>query len=311
MQYYQPVQIFSRLHPHFEYIWQFEMDSRYTGHYYSLLRQATEFAKRQPRKHLWERNSHFYIPAIHGTWENFTDKVDQEMVGRESVWGAVPPENINVDGKAPVPPVSTPSEDNREWGVGEEADLITWLPHFDPSETDWPFRDRVFNFPQGEKTPRRSAVVAMSRVSARLLQVMHRDKVEKGFGLASEMSCASWALYYGLKAVQVPLPLYHEHGWNPEELNQRANPGEPGKVNAGKDSVWSWNRNHDILLGTNFMFQSTFAEQLYRAWMGFDGAVEVSDSSAVYSLNCRLVLTISSGRRRIFHSVFLRSSSIQ
>lgn len=305
LQYYQPVQIYSRLHPQYDYIWQFEMDSRYTGHYYSLVHQATEFAKQQPRKNLWERNSHFYIPAVHGPWKNFTDKVDRDMVGRQGVWGAIPAKGIKIEGEASIPPVSTPDEDNYEWGVGEEADLITWLPHFDPSGTDWPFQDRVFNFPQYKDTPRRSAVVAMSRLSKKLLRVMHKDKAKKGYGLASEMSCISWALYYGLKAVQIPLPLYHEHEWDPEELNRRANTGEPGRVNAGRDSVWSWNLNHDILLGTNFMFASDFAEKFYRAWMGLDGALEVSDR------RCPewdvLVLTVRSGRRKIHHFVFLRS----
>lgn len=68
LQYFQPVQLFSRLHPQYESVWQFEMDARYTGHFYRLVTQATDFARRQPRKHLWERNSYFYIPASHGTW---------------------------------------------------------------------------------------------------------------------------------------------------------------------------------------------------------------------------------------------------
>ncbi|KAJ5156838.1 Protein of unknown function DUF3405 [Penicillium capsulatum] len=274
VQYYQPTQIYSRLHPQYDYIWQFEMDSRYTGHYYSLVHQATEFAKQQPRKHLWERNSYFYMPAVHGSWENFTEKVDRDMVGLKSVWGAVPTESILVEGEAPIPPVRTPAEDHYEWGVGEEADLITWLPHFDPTDTDWPFKDKVYNFPEGRNIPRRSAVVAMSRVSKKLLRVMHDDKVRGGYGLASEMSCVSWALFYGLKAVQIPLPVYHEHDWDPQELNRRANAGKPGRINAEMDSLWSWELNDDIIFGSNFNFNSDFSGKLFRAWMGLDSAAE-------------------------------------
>ncbi|KAJ5503819.1 hypothetical protein N7463_006693 [Penicillium fimorum] len=276
LQYFQPTQIFSRLHPQYDYIWQFEMDSRYTGHMYDLLHKATEFAKQQPRKYLWERNSHFYIPAVHGTWEEFRKKVDQEMLGHDNgtVWGPQPAEGIDIKGQAIMPPVPHPANETGTWGVGEEADLITWLPHFNPVGTDWPFRDRVFNFPQDQETPRWTAVVAMSRISARLLGLVHNDKVKSGVGLASEMSPISWALYYGLKAVQVPQPVYHDTKWDPEELNRRANPGEPGKVNAGLDSIWSWAKHDDILYNTTFMFDSKFSERLYRAWMGYDSAKE-------------------------------------
>ncbi|KAJ5996001.1 Protein of unknown function DUF3405 [Penicillium canescens] len=114
----------------------------------------------------------------------------------------------------------------------------------------------------------------MSRVSARLLRLLHHDKVKMGVGLASEMSPISWALYYGLKAVQIPHPVYHESKWDPQVLNRRANPGEPGMVNAGIDSIWSWDKHNDIIYNTTFMFNSKFSEKLYRAWMGFDGAEE-------------------------------------
>ncbi|KAI3266490.1 hypothetical protein CBS147309_6207 [Penicillium roqueforti] len=276
LQYFQPTQIFSRLHPQYDYVWQFEMDSRYTGHMYDLLHKATEFAKQQPRKYLWERNSHFYMPAVHGTWEEFVKKVDQEMPGHDnsSVWGPHPAEGIDIEGQAIIPPVPYPKDEPGSWGVGEEADLITWLPHFNPVGTDWPFRDRVFNFPQDQETPRWAAVVAMSRISARLLGMLHKDKVKSGVGLASEMSPISWALYYGLKAVQIPQPIYHDAKWDPEELNRHVNPGEPGKVNAGLDSIWSWGQHDNIIYNTTFMFNSEFSEKLYRAWLGYDGAKE-------------------------------------
>ncbi|CAG8048752.1 unnamed protein product [Penicillium salamii] len=276
LQYFQPTQIFSQLHPQYDYVWQFEMDSRYTGHMYDLLHRATDFAKGQPRKYLWERNSHFYIPTVHGRWEEFIQKVDREMSGHDSVWGPVPVEGLNVEGNASMPPVAHPDDEPGTWGVGEEADLITWLPHFNPVDTEWPFRDRVFNFPQDQETPRWAAVVAMSRISSKLLGLLHKDKVQSGVGLASEMSPISWALYYGLKAVQIPHPIYHDFHWDPVELNLCANPGEPGKVNAGKDSIWSWGQRDDIILNSTFMFNSKFAEKLYRAWLGYDGAEEVS-----------------------------------
>ncbi|KAF4766687.1 hypothetical protein HAV15_010591 [Penicillium sp. str.  len=272
LQYFQPMQIFSRLNPQYDFLWQFEMDSRYTGHFYNFLQQASEFAKQQPRKNLWERNSYFYIPAVHGTWDDFIDQVDQSMTGLDSVWGPRPAKGINVGNEAPKPPRSNLEDDSWSWGVGEEADVITWLPQFDPRHTDWPFADRVYNFRQKGRTPRRASVVAMSRVSARLLRLMHADKTEKGLGLASEMSPTSWALYYGLKAVQVPQPIYHAHETNPDELNLRANSGKPGQISAGPNSIWSWNQHNDILMKMSYMFGSEFPEKIYRAWLGYDNA---------------------------------------
>lgn len=89
--------------------------------------------------------------------------------------------------ESPEPPQEGPEDDPWNWGVGEEADMIIWLPHFDPRHTNWPFRDRVYSFRQKGRTPRRASVVAMFRVSARLPRLMHVEKTEKGFGLASEM----------------------------------------------------------------------------------------------------------------------------
>ncbi|KAI3287700.1 hypothetical protein DTO002I6_7666 [Penicillium roqueforti] len=281
LQYFQPMQIFSRVNPQYDFFWQFEMDSRYTGHFYNFLEQAADFARQQPRKNLWERNSYFYIPAVHGSWDNFIDQVDQSMIGLDSIWGSRPAQGIEVGNEAPEPVHSDFNSDSNDddfwsWGVGEEADVITWLPQFDPQHTDWPFADRVYNFRQKGRTPRRASVVAMSRVSARLLRLMHADKIEKGLGLASEMSPTSWALYYGLKAVQVPQPIYHAHETNPIELNLRANSGKPGKISAGRDSIWSWNQHNDILMKMSYMFGSQFPEKIYRAWLGYDDAEKVS-----------------------------------
>ncbi|KAJ5667456.1 hypothetical protein N7507_003320 [Penicillium longicatenatum] len=278
LQYFQPIQIFSRLNPQYEYIWQFELDARYTGHLYHFLEQAAAFAKKQPRKNMWERNSYFYIPAVHGDWETFMDTVDQSMSSREGTWGPKPALGINVEDEAPKVPTSNNQDNLWRWGIGEEADVITWMPQFNPKNTGWPFRDRIFNFWQGTRTPVRASPVAMSRVSARLLRLMHQDKTRDGFGLASEMSPVSWALFYGLKSVQVPMPIYHELKWDPVELNRRANPGKPGSVNAGQNSIWTWQMHDDIMLKLSYMFSSDFPGKLYRAWLGLDDAVEREES---------------------------------
>jgi len=246
---------------------------------------------------MWERNSYFYIPAVHGGWEQFIESVDQSMSTREGIWGPKPPFGIDVEDEAPKVPTSDSQDNLWQWGIGEEADVITWMPQFNPKNTGWPFRDRIFNFWLGTRIPVRASPVAMSRVSARLLRLMHKDKTRNGFGLASEMSPVSWALFYGLKSVQVPMPIYHELKWDPVELNRRANPGKPGGINAGKDSIWSWEMHDDIMLKLSYMFSSEFPGKLYRAWSGLDDAVEVGLLSGI--LECMTLLTVASGRRII------------
>ncbi|KAK4862480.1 hypothetical protein LT330_002613 [Penicillium expansum] len=247
---------------------QFEMDARYTGHLYHLLEQATAFAKQQPRKHLWERNSYFYIPKVHGTWDEFNKMVDQ-----------------NVSKEAPFPaPTPTAEIDRSRWGVGEEPDVITWLPQFNPASTGWPMRDVIYEFIEGQSTPRRASPVAMSRLSARVLRLMHTDLVDNGLALGLEMSSTSWALYYGLKSVQIPQPVYHAQEWDLEELNRRANSGEPGAISARSDSIWTWNMHHDILKNMTYMFDSEYSGRLYRAWLGDGNVEETSDDAALNAI---------------------------
>lgn len=138
----------------------------------------------------------------------------------------------------------------------------------------------------------------MSRVSARLLRLMHKDQTEKGLGLASEMSPTSWALYYGLKAVQIPQPIYHAHETDPVKLNLRANAGKPGKIGAGRNSIWNWNQHNDIVMKMSYMFGSEFPERIYRAWLGYDNAEKVSGFA---SLTSSLIFAnyIKEGHRRL------------
>lgn len=233
---------------------------------YHFLEQAVEFAKQQPRKYLWERNAYYYTPGAHGSWAEFIQMVDKSMVDKESVWGPVPAEGINPVG--PKPPVSTPREDNYEWGVGEEADLVTFLPIFDPRETTWTFPSMLWNLP--DQIPRRASPVTMWRMSKKLLGVMHQAQATQGLGLVSEMSAPSFALLHGLKAVHVPHPLYVDGEWTAKELARIFNPGLPEKINGGPDSIWNWNHLFDhILYRISYMFTTQTAEDLFRRWLGY------------------------------------------
>ncbi|CAG8201153.1 unnamed protein product [Penicillium salamii] len=283
LQHHQPLQIFSQLYPHFDYYWQLEMDGRHTGHSYHFMDRAVSFAREQPRKYLWERNAYFYTPGAHGNWSQFTEMVHESLADRSdnTIWGPVIGTGIRPLG--PDPPVSHPDKDNYTWGVGEEADFLTFLPIFNPKDTSWTFPDKIWNFKYGEKTPRRAAVITMGRYSKRLLDLIHHAQATKGLGLASEMTGASWALFHGLKAVFVPHPIYADGQWTPQELARIYNPGPPENINGGSDSIWNFDHIFDhITYRLSYMFTTHSAENLYRRWLGFrtaehDGGKTISE----------------------------------
>lgn len=201
--------------------------------------------------------------------------VDKALADRanKTVWGPVElPVNVPLDPVGPAPPVPSPEQDNYEWGVGEDPDVLTFLPMFDPRDTQWTFPDKIWNVPY--EMPRRASVVTMWRVSRRLLGLMHDELAGVGArAVVSEMSAPTWALLHGLKAVAVPQPLYVDGNWTGHQLAKAYNPNaeqEPELVNGRQDSVWTWNHRMDrIMYRLSYMFATQFAEDLYRRWLGF------------------------------------------
>ncbi|KAI5795265.1 hypothetical protein EDC01DRAFT_788023 [Geopyxis carbonaria] len=135
---FMPVQAWSQSHPEFEYVWNWEMDIRYTGHLYHLFNRLDTWSTRQPTSGAWERAARFYVPSIHGAYSEF--------VG------------------------NTTDSDNAP------ADLITLNPLFDPTNTTWILRHDHPGFPPS--TPRRAAVITASRLSRRLLTAMHAENTQ-------------------------------------------------------------------------------------------------------------------------------------
>lgn len=230
---FMPLQWFSKHHPEFEYIWNWETDARYIGNHYHFLERVTSFARDQPRKHLWERNSRFYFPDVwNDDYEAFRRDTDAQILEAESppVWGPQPYAPFQIP-LGPTPP-HPDHEDNFGWGVGEEADLITLQPIWDPSRTGWSYRNHIWNFiPQTrphftadkpthdgfdhagfEKIPRRTFINTLSRLSRRLLHVMHEENLE-GRCMQAEMWPATVALHHGLKAVYAPHPIWTDRKW--------------------------------------------------------------------------------------------------
>jgi hypothetical protein len=232
---WMPLQWFAKTHPEFDYFWNWEMDVRYTGHHYEIFEKLAEFAKQQPRKYLWERNKRFYFPAAHGTYDDFIRDTNEKVAEAERngqlkpIWGPAPYSTEQV----PIGP--TPPEDPKEaeiWGIDEEADLITLLPAWDPRNTQWTMRHKIWNFipgvvpqfspehpkdhwfghPEFAHIDRRVFINTVSRLSRRQLHAMHLEN-KAGRTMTSEMWPATVSLHHGLKVVYAPHPIWFNRKW--------------------------------------------------------------------------------------------------
>jgi hypothetical protein len=299
------MQHFAYLHPEYEFFWQWEMDIRYTGHYHDLFSKLESWAKDQPRKGLWERNARFYMPHVHGSWEDFKQmarvQTEHGTVGADNLWNTVPGAKISDTNKPssppaaqvsrgeqsiwgpqrplsendwfehdadPVPP-TTYERDKYTWGVGEEADLLTLSPIFDPDGTTWGLANDITGYNETGgigKPPRRAQIITASRMSRRLLLLMHRETAFKKHHAFPEMWPATVALHHGLKAVYAPHPVFVDRAWPPEYMARVLNGGKNGASGGARTSVFG-DREHNMR-GLTWFYNAGFSGNLYRRWMG-------------------------------------------
>lgn len=289
------MQYFAHKHPEYDYFWQWEMDVRYTGHYYDLFSKLENWSKAQPRKGLWERNSRFYFPSIHGSWEDFSqmsrvqsqmgvvgaDNVwkgvpgfdgktpDHDTKGHRTVWGPLRPKDDDdwfEPGNDPVAPTSY-EKDHYQWGVGEEADYIALNPIFNPDGTTWGLKEDITGYNRSEGLPpRRANIITTARMSRRLLTTMHKMTAFKKQFAFPEMWPATVALQHGYKAVSVPHPIYVDRAWPPAYMAQIFNNGRDGTSGGSRTSIFG-DREHNMH-GLSWFYNSGFAPNMYRRWLG-------------------------------------------
>ncbi|DAA72744.1 TPA_exp: Uncharacterized protein A8136_5470 [Trichophyton benhamiae CBS 112371] len=294
---FMPVQYFALQHPEYDYFWNWEMDARYTGHWYDLFNKMRLWAKEQPRKGLWERNSRFYVPSVHGSWEDFRHTVrvqtehgtaspnnmfsatskerpnghrPTEMKGDRPIWGPErpPAENDVLELEDDGIPPTTYEKDKFEWGVGEEADLIVLNPLYDPDGTTWLLKDDITGYNKSEEAPpRRAAIIAASRLSRKLLLTMHKETSLKRHHMFSEMWPPTVALHHGYKAVYVPHSVYIDRRWPTAYLESVFNAGRNGATGGARTSVFG-NREHNFR-GTTWYYSAGHSENLWRRWLGY------------------------------------------
>ena len=323
------------------------MDVRYTGHYYQFAEKTAEWAKKQPRKGLWERNLRFYIPKFHGDFATtFTDFVQKKyerlskkgvVESDSSIWGPNPPRGQATTPFDDLPPLNTltPVNDNFTWGVEEEADLLTFLPMFNPDTTHYVLRNIFYNYPKvlnPAGPPRRATIITFYRISHRLLSTMHLENIrDPGHHMTSEIWPQATALHHGFKAVYVPHSIYHERKWPAKALDFIFNNGDSpriinefkdvsivGEGSGGWESVFGLDREHNFW-DSSWYYRSSLSATLYKRLLGYEvegiGGKRVScklpTSSPYYTHSWYAILTFgSSGRKIMGGTVCLPSSSI-
>jgi len=214
-QMYQALQIFSHSFPEFGFVWQLEMDARFTGNVAKMLTSAGNWARRQPRRNLWERNGQWFISALWKDYASFSARVDEE-IGDSGIWGPHPYAKFYLDPQGPKPP----KKRDDVWGIGEEAELITLAPLIDPVNTKWTYESTVHGFESPLYLPRRMAIVSMTRTSRHLLRLISQEQQKSGAWVVSESTPETWSLLHGLKAVYVPHLVafnFETHAKTPEE----------------------------------------------------------------------------------------------
>lgn len=302
------LQWFSLTHPEFDYIWNWETDARYTGHHYHFFEKISEFADKQPRKLLWERNKRYYIPSIHGDYQSFVESTHIDVLNASAhslipnpVWGPSPYKKADPPQKplGPVPPTSF-DEDKFEWGVNEPADFITLLPMWDPRNTTWSYKDKIWNYlpdtrpifsaedpaadrfthPDFVEIDRRVFINTVVRFSKRMLQAMHEENLV-GRSMQAEMWPSTVALQHGLKAVYAPHPIFNDRHWPAaysEAIFDTASSVDlwTGAAETVRQGAWTEEAdspyNHDReynFQGWSWYYASRFPRNLYRRWLNW------------------------------------------
>ncbi|GIZ47863.1 hypothetical protein CKM354_001094300 [Cercospora kikuchii] len=270
----QPLQLFAHFYPEFDHYWQIEMDTRFTGHVGKMLQGFDKFGREQPYKQARERASWAYMSSIHGTYSEFSAKINQSLHGAATIWG---PDTINnVTPFGPTLPLK-PEDDDFQVGVGKDADLLLFgqlndVRRFEKQE-DWVFRDWYLGG-FADNIPRYMSVPAQARASYDLLEAIHRSQHQSGLRVPSEATLPSWALWLGLKVVGLPLPLYQYPERQHHELNWVRNGGLPNRMPDGIANGAGNYRGSSLAFFTRpvtFDWWSSLADPVFEHWMGTYG----------------------------------------
>jgi hypothetical protein len=268
-----PLQYFAERHPEYDYFWQWEMDMRVTGHYHELLSQIASWAESQPRDHAWERSARFYIPSLYDSYEDYAQSVVKEVRAANETPISGP--QLPAERLLAIPQQTVPDS------TDEITDLITFNPLFNPEHTRWAFHNDItgYNVTRDGRPPTRAALITASRMSRRLLLLMHQETYANKHTMFPEMFPASIALHYGLKAIYAPIPVYFDRNWPSAHADEVFNnaPISLEDEKAGMDhghghfhgeggSVFG--PGEHVFRGATYYSNAAFAGYLWRRWLG-------------------------------------------
>lgn len=250
-------------------MWNWEIDARWTGHHYEFSEGVSAFGRNQPRRGIWERGERFYLPAVHGDFDHDFRQYVAEM-GGSGIWGRLGYEaqadKLPIP-QGPAPPVLLPEQDNYEWGVGEDADFIGFLPAFNPINTEWILRNDVSGY-LGPDTPRRATIITHSRLSRRLLLTMDDENLN-GRHVGSEMVPQTVGLMHSYKVTYAPHPIWSDKPLAPRRMDRWFNSGVNGRSGSSPDSPFSWGREHRFK-DLSWYYRCNLPGRLYWNFLGWE-----------------------------------------
>jgi hypothetical protein len=262
-QVFQPMQLLALHYPEFDHFWQFEMDMRFLGDAGKFIDQLTTVARNEPRKQALERASFWHMISQTGEFDEFFKAVDKANKGGSHAWGPMRvPEILPI---GPEPPVADPRNETFQWGVGEEADAITTSYCMDATiPNSWAFRNWIYGFEAGTKTPRFYCPPAIMRASRNLLFVIHQAQVEQGVSIPSEATLPSFALWHGLKLAFPQQPIFHR------DRDDHAAQAKwwRGGPKASSTGLGPDRSEHPRGNGLTFWWESDWAKHIFYEWMG-------------------------------------------
>lgn len=268
----QPFQLFAHFYPEFDHYWQIESDTRFMGHTGDILDAFHDFGRAQPRKQSAERATWNYIPRSHGTYAEFTSRLNETMEGKAGIWGPVAiGDEINPIG--PAPPTPDPRDDDFTWGVGEDADYLLAATLQDVRRMeDWIFDYWHYGFTlQDDALPWWMSTPAQGRASWNLLNACHHAQAVQDLRIHSEATLPSFALWHGLKVVGLPIPIYQDPARDRGEMEFVLNGGGLDAFGDGIAMGPSKYRGASVrffVVGRSFDWTSPMPDLLMKYWKG-------------------------------------------
>ena len=256
------MQLLALHYPEFDHYWQIEMDMRFMGDAGKYLDALATFAREEPRKQALERSTFLLLPSKEGNYANLSAVVNEVNRGGSHVWGPLDIQDIAPIG--PEPPVSRPEYDDFQWGVGEEADLITTSYCSDVlASKTWLYRDWIYGFWRGAETPRFFCPPAVMRTSRSLLLAIHDAQHRRGMRIPSEATPPSFALWHGLKLSYPPSPVYMLQHNDPRFVDgwYRGGPGA-SSTGLGPDIL-----DHPRGEGLSWWWEGAWPRDVFERWV--------------------------------------------